>query len=262
MPRTPTEEEMRLVLTGDHMELHRYRRLFARVPSSPRCKLCTAPFGGIGGRVLRHVGFARFQGNEQLCTKCIVEFQKGGITGTEIPVTLLFADIRGSTGIGERLSPNEFRRYLQRFYALGLRAVVDHDGIVDKLVGDEIVALFFGGVSGPDHAGKAVAAARALLQAVAAADATSEGPIPVGAGVHTGEAYVGMVGSEGAALDFTALGDAVNTTARLASSAGAGELLVTVVAAEAAGIPLDALERRALEVRGRGATIEVVTLTA
>ena len=84
------------------------------------------------------------------------------------------------------------------------------------------------------------------------------GPIPIGAGVHTGEAYVGTTGPEGAVDDFTALGDVVNTTARLASSAAAGEILVTVAAAEAAEYETNGLERRNLEVRGRHEPIDVV----
>ena len=86
------------------------------------------------------------------------------------------------------------------------------------------------------------------------------GPIPIGAGVHTGEAYVGTTGPAGAVDDFTALGDVVNTTARLASSAAAGEILVTVAAAEAADYETNGLERRNLEVRGRHEPIDVVVI--
>ena len=136
-----------------------------RVPSSPRCKLCAAPFSGLGGAVLRHFGYGRFQGNPSLCQKCIVEFRAHGLTGTEIPVTLLFADVRGSTGIGERMRPNEFRAYLDHFYKIGSAAILRHDGLVDKFVGDEVIGLFFGGVSGPDHQAAAIRAATDLLEA-------------------------------------------------------------------------------------------------
>ena len=85
-------------------------------------------------------------------------------------------------------------------------------------------------------------------------------PIPIGAGVHTGEAYVGATGPAGAVDDFTALGDVVNTTARLASSAAAGEILVTVAAADAAEYEAEGLERRNLEVRGRHEPIDVVVI--
>jgi adenylate cyclase len=95
---------------------------------------------------------------------------------------------------------------------------------------------------------------------VGRADATTHGPIAVGGALHTGEAYVGPTGPTNAVEDFTALGDVVNTTARLASAAAAGELFVSVAAAEAAGeIPPEA-ERRTLDVRGREASIDVFVL--
>ena len=110
--------------------------------------------------VLRHFGFSRYSGNPSICNYCISQFHDNGVTGAEIPVTLLFADIRGSTGIGERLSPTEFHEFLRRFYALALDAVMAHDGLLDKFVGDEVVALFFGGVTGPEHAAAGIAAGR------------------------------------------------------------------------------------------------------
>ena len=86
------------------------------------------------------------------------------------------------------------------------------------------------------------------------------GPIPVGAAVHAGQAYVGSTGADGVVSDFTALGDVVNTTARLASQAGAGELLVSLEAATAAALDASGLERRTVAVRGRSDSIEVVAI--
>ena len=173
---------------------------------------------------------------------------------------MLFADIRGSTAIGERLRPNEFRSFLEHFYRIASEVILHHDGIVDKLVGDEVVALFIGGIAGPGpaHAAAAIAAARDLLARCGRDDATPMGSIPVGAAVHAGEAYVGIVGTENAAMDFTALGDPVNTTARLASAAAAGELLISAHAARAAGIDAGSLEARTLDVRGRSEPVEVL----
>jgi adenylate cyclase len=180
------------------------------------------------------------------------------MSGVEIPVSLLFSDVRGSTAVGERLRPTEFHAFLDQFYRLASDAVLAHDGLVDKVVGDEIVALFFGGISGPNHAGAAVAAAVELAERAARADATPSGPIPVGTAVHTGEAFVGATGPAGTIEDFTALGDVVNTTARLASAARAGEVIVSVAAAEAAGADSD--DRRTVEIRGRVEPVEVVVL--
>ena len=116
------------------------------------------------------------------------------------------------------------------------------------------------GISGQDHTSAAVRAATALLVAVSSADATTDGAIPVGAAVHTGNAFVGSTGTDGSVSDFTALGDVVNTTARLASQATAGELLVSVEAAGAAQLETSHWERRTLTVRGRSDPVEVFAL--
>ena len=265
MPSTATpkqlpEEELRDILAGDSASLSSMRRTLKRIPSSPRCKLCAAPFEGIGGAVLKHFGFGRFPGNPAICVACINDFRKYGVTGAEIPVTLLFADVRGSTGIAEHISPTAFRTFLQRFYLIGTDTILRHNGLVDKLVGDEVIGLFFGGVTGAAHPSEAIDAAIDLIRRTAAANASPSGPIPIGAGVHTGDAYVGTTGPKGAVDDFTALGDAVNTTARLASTAETGELIVSVAAADAAKRSFPDAERRSLDLRGRQERIDVLVL--
>lgn len=258
---TRDEAELRAVLTGEHPVMTKMRGRMRRVPSSPRCKLCWAPFEGVGGAVLRHFGFAKFSGNPSICRYCVANFRDNGITGAEIPVSLLFADVRGSTAIGERLSPKEFHAFLYQFYKLAFDTVMVHEGLLDKFVGDEVVALFFGGVTGPRHAAAAIAAGERLLERCGRADASPMGPIPVGAGVHTGEAYVGTSGPAGAPVDdFTALGDVVNSTARLASAAAAGELLVSDDAIQAAGWDASGTEHRRLDLRGRQESLDVVVL--
>lgn len=118
----------------------------------------------------------------------------------------------------------------------------------------------FSGVSGPQHTAAAVTAGRRLAEQAARADATPSGPIPIGAAVHTGDAFVGSTATDDLVNDFTALGDVVNTTARLASEAAAGELLVSAEAVSAAGIEGTELGRRTLTVRGRNEPVEVVVL--
>lgn len=258
--RRMTVDEMRSVLTGESRGLASQRRAFRRIPSSPRCKLCSAPFAGIGGLVFRSVGFRRSAGNPALCDRCVHTLRMRGLSGVEIPVTLLFSDIRGSTAMGETLRPTEFYAFLDHFYRLASDAIVGHDGLVDKVVGDEVIGLFFGGITGPGHAAAAVAAAVDLAERAARDDATPSGPIPAGTAVHTGVAFVGATGPPGTVEDFTALGDAVNTTARLASSAGTGEVIVSVAAAEAAGTPIEGLGRRTVTIRGRTEPIDVVVL--
>jgi adenylate cyclase len=255
-----TREEVRAIMTGESPGLARTRRIFRLLPSSPRCKLCAAPFGGIGALALKPAGYGRSPGNPALCDKCVVELRKKGLRGVEIPVTLLFSDIRGSTAMGEHMHPAEFYAFLDHFYRLAADAIFAHDGVVDKIVGDEVIGLFFGGISGPNHAAAAIAAGVDLAALAARADATPSGPIPAGTAVHTGEAFVGATGPVGTVNDFTALGDVVNATARLASAARAGELIVSSVAASDAGTVTDGLERRTVEIRGRTQPIDVVVL--
>lgn len=247
------------MLTGEHKRVLQLRRAFRNVPAPPRCKLCHAPFRGIGGFALRP-WFGPWERNAQLCKSCMRSLTKNGVGGAEVELSLLFADIRGSTGLGERLRPADFSALLSAFYRLAADAVTGNDGIVDKFVGDEAIGLFIPGFSGQDHAAKAIAAGRAMLTAAGSLQASPSGPIPVGAGVHTGIAYVGSLGSSEQISDFTALGDPVNTTARLASLARAGELLVSVAAGEHAGFDGSGFERRTVEVRGREAGIDVYSI--
>ncbi len=255
-----TPEKVRSVLTGESPGLVSQRRAFRRIPSSPRCKLCAAPFGGLGGFIFRHAGYRQSAGNPALCTRCITVLRKRQMTGVVIPVSLLFSDIRGSTAMGERMRPADFHAFLDRFYRLASSSIVAHDGIVDKVVGDEVIGLFFGGITGTHHPAAAVAAAIDLAERAAHASTERSGSIPAGTAVHTGEAFVGATGSGTTVEDFTALGDVVNITARLASAAVAGEVIVSVAAAQAAGMATDGLERRTVEIRGRTEPIEVVAL--
>jgi adenylate cyclase len=233
------------------------RRVSRAIPSDPRCKLCDTPFGSPGS-VLRFLGFGRSPLNRRICSACIhaLEKQPGG---AEVEVALVFADVRGSTTLADELGNEAFSRLMARFYAAAAAAIDARDGIVDKFVGDELVAFFVPGFGGADFASDAVEAAVELLAAVREPDGTAW--VDVGAAVHLGRAYVGTVGQE-EALDFTALGNPVNTTARLAASAGPGEILVSHAAAAAAGLETAGLEHRVLEVRGQGDGVEAVVLDA
>ena len=193
-PSTP-EDAMRGFLSSEDPGLARMRRGCEICPTTALQALGCA-VRGPAGAVIRHVGFARFASNPAICGSCIKGLDKLGVFGAEVPVSLFLADIRDPTGIGERSSPTEFRAFLDRFYRLSSGAVVDNDGMVDKFVGEEVIGLFFPGISGAEHAAATVRAARALLDAVGQPDASQGGAIPVGAAVHTGDAFVGSTGGE------------------------------------------------------------------
>ena len=247
---TEIDEQWRSFLSGDLDGLEQLKRLFRRIPAAPRCKLCQAPFAGPGAALLRFTPFRRWRANSTLCTICTGHLDEA-VGGAEVEATFLFADIRGSTTAAEHLRPAEYQRILSRFYDVCGRAVDDAGGLVDKYLGDGVVAIFvpvFTGDGGP--AASAIRAGRAILDGVGPRG-SEQAWLPVGIGVHTGLAYVGVMGATDGQLDFTGVGDAVNTAARLGSVADAGELLVSEATAGRADLATAGLERRRLELKGR-----------
>jgi adenylate cyclase len=237
------------------------RPYFLRVPSGPHCKLCGAPFRGIGGVVFGAVGFKPWSKNPSICRACIQDMQRRPAGGAEIECTLLFADIRGSTGLAEHSSATDFAALLHRFYAVGSQAIIDQDGIVDKFVGDEAVALFIPVYAGQHHGRRALRTANQLL--VATGHGNPDGPwLNIGIGIHTGVAFVGTVEVGGEVADFTALGDTVNAAARLAGEAAAGQALISDDALSNAEAQVDNGEHRSLVLRGREAELSVCALDA
>ena len=253
------EEVWRSILLGTNPEYSRNRRMFQRVPGSPRCKMCAVPFGGVAAPLMRAMGRGPWPKNPNYCGRCftVLNTLHGG---AEIDCTLLFADVRGSTTLAEGMSASQYQQLMSRFYGAAGRVLVAHDAIVDKFVGDEVVAIFIPALAQERHAERAITAAKALLTATG--NSPGEKPwLPMGAGVHSGLAYVGSVG-QGAETELTALCDVVNVAARLASAAGAGEVLVSASAETAAGIDGGEQERRSLDLRGKSAPVEVVVLHA
>lgn len=188
-------------------------------------------------------------------------FATDNMGGAEIDVAVLFADIRGSIGLAENQQPTAFADHLNRFYRAAADVVVKSNGFVDKLVGDEVVALYVPGFAGPRYVSEAVTAALKILKATG--HGTPEGPwIPVGVGVHVGRAYVGAVGDEDTKVEITALGDAVNVGARLCSMAGQGEAVISEAALRAAGELGAGIETRNLQIEGRSEPVRVGVLRA
>ncbi len=257
------DEMWRNMLEGTDPDLVRVQRMFRRIPKAPRCKLCAAPFGLPGKLFLAPFGWGRWSANPTLCRICARGLDKGR-GGAEIQATFLFADIRGSTGLAEHVRPGEFQALLDRFYRICAEAIDAGGGLLDKYLGDGVVALFTPVFAreGRTPAGGAIEAGRMILHRVAQVGPGGAAPVPVGVGVHTGLAYVGVLGTEGGQLDFTGVGDTVNTAARLGSVADAGELLVSLAAVEAAALDPTGLERRTLALKGREEPIDVVVLSA
>ena len=247
----------RSILLGTDPTYARTRARLKHLPSEPRCKMCAAPFGGVGRVFMRLVGRRRWSKNPKYCDNCfhVLARMHGG---AEIEASFLFADVRGSTTLAEHIRPTEFRARLDRFYDIASGILIDHDAIVDKFVGDEVIGIFIPALAHGAHAQQAVAAGVALLRAMAPVQ--SNPSLPIGVGVGMGVAFIGAVGAA-PVTELTALGDIVNTTARLASAAAAGELLVTDDAAHAASIDTSGLEHRSLHLKGKSDPVPVVVMT-
>ena len=244
--QTLEEEWYKMLTEGETISRYRYH-LLGLLPSGPRCKMCAAPFKGWGGFIMHLVARDQSKYNPRFCQPC-EKFDHPG--GAEVPLTMLFADVRGSTRLAEQMSAREFSQLINRFYKVATHVLVQTDALVDRLMGDEAIGLFIPGFAGPEHPRRAIEAAQDLLKLTGHRD--PKGPwIPVGIGIHTGPAFVGVVGEVGTTQDFTALGDNVNITARLASEAGPGEILISDALYEAANLDREDLERRQLELKGK-----------
>ena len=198
------------------------KRLLRRLPSSPRCGICGAPFAGAGARVVRPFGFRPSRKNPHLCATCVESSPPGGTT---LEAGVMFADVRGFTTLSESSDPEAVSVLLRKFYAAA-EHVLFPEAVIDKLIGDEVMALYL-----PmwkqldDPAGLMVRQARDLLEHVGYG--TPEGPfVEVGVGLDFGEAFVGNIGNR-SLYDFTAVGDVVNTASRLQGEARGGEIVLS-----------------------------------
>jgi adenylate cyclase len=191
------------------------------LPSDPRCRLCKAPYGGIGGRMMGRVGYGPSRKNPALCNTC---FEKAPMGGVEMEIGVLFADVRGFTSLSEDMEPGAVAELLNRFYE-GAAKVLGRSAIIDKLVGDEVMALYLPQLLPGGFEAEMLRDATDLLEAVGY-DSSGEPWLRLGVGLDVGRAYVGNVGS-GEVKDFTALGDVVNTASRLQSSAEAGQIVLS-----------------------------------
>jgi adenylate cyclase len=231
--------------------LYRMRRAVRFIPRSPRCKLCNVPFAG-PGRVFRLAGFGQSRKNPNMCTAC---FERAPVGGEEIEVGVLFADVRGYTARVESASPEEAATLLAPFYRAARDVLMRKDAVIDKLVGDEVMGLFIPLFIGEDAIRKMIEAGIELLEQTAAVG------LEVGAGADFGLAFVGNVGEE-EVKDFTALGDVVNTAARLQAQAQPAQLILSERVYEAVRDRFPAVEPVALELNGKAEPVPAYVIDA
>jgi adenylate cyclase len=200
------------------------------------------------------VGFAPSRKNPRLCSRC---FEHAPMGGQEMEVGILFADIRGFTALAEHRAPDQVAGLLNRFYAAAVDVLCLH-AIVDKMVGDEVMALYLPGLFDGDPVGHMVGDAEALLATAGYGD--GEPWVEVGVGLDFGTAFVGNVGA-GEVKDFTAIGDVVNTAARLQAAAGGGEIVLSSRVASRAGPLAVGASPRELSLKGKSDPEQAMVLS-
>ncbi len=190
------------------------------------------------------------------------------ITTRERSVTVMFTDIRGFSALSQRLSPRLLADLLNDHFDLLSQQIEATGGTVDKFIGDSVMAFWGAPDEQPDHAERALRAARMIQEAIAADNARrkeqADAPIQVHIGINTGPAVVGNIGSS-SRVNYTLIGDTVNVAERLERLAAELQrdedtiVLASAATAGAARVPLAALGRH--ELRGLSGTVEVYRLS-
>ena len=183
MPKHTTkkqyEENWYWYLTGENKEgfsaeyessVRLFRRVSGLFPGKPRCFECNRPLSGLGSWLTR-TRPSSF--SPRLCNSC-EQYMRQEEAGAEVELSMLFADVRGSTTLAEKTTPAEFKKLIQRFYRATTEVLVQHNAMVNRLMGDQVIGLFVPRFAGSGHAKVAVAAALDLLRATGHED--REGP--------------------------------------------------------------------------------------
>jgi PAS domain S-box-containing protein len=178
--------------------------------------------------------------------------------GKRVDITVLFADIRGFTSYSETVSPEKLVSVLNRYLAAGAEAVLDEGGTVDKFLGDAVMAWFNAPLPQPDHTLRAVHAALRLREAVKKlhAELPPEAHLAFGVGIHYGEAVLGLIGTE-KRLEYTAIGDSVNSTKRLQENSGKNQIVISGEAYARVKDQIEVKEMEPMKVKGKKEAIPV-----
>jgi adenylate cyclase len=225
-------------------------RAFRILPHDPRCKICYSPFEGMGGLMMRMLGRKQSALNPYFCNVC-EDFAKKYPGGSEVEMSMLFVDVRGSTALSEQMTVTEFRELINRFFVESTKIIAREDGLIEKLAGDAVAAFWGAGFAGRDYVARTIRTAQKIQKVM------EQQKIPVGIGVHAGVAYFGAMGSAEGLVNISAIGDEVNTAARIASKAAGGEILVSEQALKAAGMDSSEFEPRSLKLKGISGPVAV-----
>jgi class 3 adenylate cyclase len=217
---------------------------YARVGTATRCKVCGLSIRGPLGWVNRAFwGVQPLAKHPDLCNVCRFGERL-------LEVTVLFADARGFTRFAEEHAPDEVADTLNVLFEGCTQIILEHDGIVDKLMGDAVMAFFGAPIIRSDHALQAVKTAAAIQKKARTVFPADWKGACMRIGINSGAAFVGRIGSSDM-KDYTAVGDVVNVAQRLQTEAEPGEILVSGSVYHSLGSEFGPAERRILNVKGR-----------
>lgn len=234
------------------------------------CKGCwqqmhiPVPLRGPWSVPFRMFGLRPSRMNPNTCTLCELMFTRVmRARNVTLDVTVLFADLRGYTALSRETSSESMSQLVDTFYDECAAAIWEHDGLLNKTIGDAVMAIFNFPIHQDDHAAQAVHAARAIQQRCralreTAAQAGTQAPAPaidIGIGIDSGPVQFGEFGR--AVRELTAIGTVVNTAARAQSVAMPGEILLTRAARDRAAASLDAPVGRSYELKGFTQPVEL-----
>jgi adenylate cyclase len=185
--------------------------------------------------------------------------------GDKRTVAVLFSDIRGFTALSEDMRPDDVARLLSEYFSVMVEVVFRHNGTLDKFIGDAIMAQWGAPIAGTDDAGSAMAAALEMMRELDTLNAKwrAQGrpALQIGVGLNYGESFAGYIGSE-RRLEYTVIGDAVNTASRLCAAAEGGEILLSGEMRSALSAPPPMVERGTMELRGKSQPIPVYSVVS
>jgi adenylate cyclase len=187
--------------------------------------------------------------------------------GKSLDVTILFCDLRDFTTLSEKRSAHEIVGLLNEYFTVMVDVVMSEGGVVDKYIGDNIMAVFGAPVSRPDDALRAVRAAVKMREALVALNAgfAARGlpPLRFGIGLHTGEVVAGNIGSA-RRMEYTVIGDAVNLASRLESKTKelGTDILISDATYQQAKVGIEAEASGEIKVKGREQAVAIYKVTA
>lgn len=192
-----------------------------RGPLTGSCLVCGTSLDGPDGLLLHWFGVRRSNRNPNVCNRCNSHIEEGKL----VEVSVLFVDLCSFTSLTSDLGPEQTHAVVDSFLSESTRVVLDHDGSVDKYIGDALMAVFNVPIRRGDHAARAVASAQGILALMSGLSSRHRRELQVRVGVATGAVRVGSLGSRDS-RDVTVLGEAVNRAARLMATARPGEVVI------------------------------------